>query len=420
MAIHIICGKPGGGKSLFGMHLLVKELVETNRNIVTNLAVKLPELNEYVQKQHPQEDYKIPQRLRILTDDETKKFWNHRSAEANDGSNGVAYFLDEAHEHFNAREWASLHRDALHYLSQHRKLGDVVFPITQAPGNLDKQFRSVAQDYIHVRNEYTAKYLIFRGMGRFVVKMFYGDPTMGSRLDYFDRSVFKLDAKGLANCYDTAKGVGVLGSKADKGARAKGLPIWTVFPMAAAAGLLCLLIPWFFAKGVTRFMGGAVKQKIAAINPANTLGPALPAHFTFGQGGPPPSSTSAPSAPGSPAAAASDTPPPVVVTGLLIGGNQVLAMLSDGRYLHEDQIGKITKWDVFTLDGHRYEISHDVGKGTPPPPKPPEPPPPAPVNTTAVSNDPVVSTLGNLAPPENSPPKLGLQPKRTQPTKTPP
>jgi hypothetical protein len=105
MAIHIICGKPGGGKSLFGMHLLVKELVETNRNIITNLAVKLPELNEYVQKLHPSDDYKIPQRLRILTDDETKKFWDYRNADNNDGSNGVAYFLDEAHEHFNAREW---------------------------------------------------------------------------------------------------------------------------------------------------------------------------------------------------------------------------------------------------------------------------------------------------------------------------
>ena len=72
MAIHIINGKPGGGKSLFGMHLLVKELVETNRNIITNLAVRLPELNEYVQKTHPKEDFHVPQRLRILTDEETK------------------------------------------------------------------------------------------------------------------------------------------------------------------------------------------------------------------------------------------------------------------------------------------------------------------------------------------------------------
>jgi hypothetical protein len=298
-----------------------------------------------------------------------------------------------------------LHRDALHYLSQHRKLGDVVFPITQAPGNLDKQFRSVAQDYIHVRNEYTAKYLIFRGMGRFVVKMFYGDPSQGGRLDYFDRSIFKLDGKGLANCYDTAKGVGVLGSKADKGARAKGLPIWTVFPMAAVAGLMCLFLPWLLAKGVTHYMGGSVKEKIDAVTSAVPS----PLHGGMAARGQP--------GYGSTVAAAPDTPPPVVATGIIIGNKQVLVTLSDGRFLHEDQIARITKWEVVALDGQHYEISHDVGKGTPPPPKPPEPelPPPVAGNTMG-SAAPVTVSPGNIAPPDNSP-KPGLAPVLVPPLK---
>jgi hypothetical protein len=136
MAIHIVCGKPGGGKSLFAMHLLVKELRESDRNIVTNLAVRVPELNAYMQRFWPDEDFRVLQRLRILSEQESKDFWNHRrvidnemadeqagkapvtdkaALDKDDAGKGVAYFLDEAHEHFNAREWANLHRSALHY-----------------------------------------------------------------------------------------------------------------------------------------------------------------------------------------------------------------------------------------------------------------------------------------------------------------
>jgi hypothetical protein len=37
-------------------------------------------------------------------------------------------------------------------LSQHHTLGDDVICITQSIGNVDKQFRSVAQDFMYVRN----------------------------------------------------------------------------------------------------------------------------------------------------------------------------------------------------------------------------------------------------------------------------
>lgn len=297
MSIHVIQGKPGGGKSLYATRRVIQELVEGHRNIVTNLPIRLGNLNAYLQKQYPNEDFRAPQRVRILDDLEIRYFWKFRgpSDEAppelraleqvqdddakkpllraldawaktpshGDGGKGVAFFLDEAHIPFNARAWASVATAALFYLSQHRKLGDVVWPITQSPGNLDKQFRSVAEDFTQVRNEYTAKFGPFRGRGRFVRRTYLAEPTAGS--EPFETAVFTLD--GVKDCYDTAKGIGVHGNKADIGRRAKGIPTWTLLPMAIGLGLLCIVIPWLLAKGTSKFMvGDTAKQQAALVS----------------------------------------------------------------------------------------------------------------------------------------------------------
>lgn len=254
MPIHVILGKPGSGKSLYATQRLILELVEGQRNVVTNLPLRVGRLNEYLQEKYPLADTRIVDRLRILTDDEMREFWKFRGPADDKGERGVAYFLDEAHIAFNAREWATLGRGALHYLSQHRKLGDIVWPITQAPGNLDKQFRSVAEDFTVLRNEYTAKYGPFRGRGRFVRKTYLSEPTPKS--EPFETATFSLDVAGVASCYDTAKGIGVHGSKADMGRRAKGIPILWVIPAGIALASLCGIIPWLLGKGAQSWLAG--------------------------------------------------------------------------------------------------------------------------------------------------------------------
>lgn len=329
MSIHIILGKPGSGKSLYATSRLIDELANGKRNVVTNLPIRPDRLNQYLQDKYPDRDCRMIQRLRMLTDDEMRQFWLYRGPDAEagtsypsdlpefsawttpfDGSDsqdyvtayrrhvereqeayedakaelakrreqfikylgdlsgglGVAYFLDEAHIAFNARDWASLGRGAIHYLSQHRKLNDIVWPITQSPGNLDKQFRSVAEDFTVLRNEYMAKYGPFRGRGRFVRRIYLSEPT--GNAEPFDKGTFTLDKEGIASCYDTAKGIGVHGTTADIGKRAKGISIWWAFAGAFGIAALVGLVPFLLGKAAQSVMQAKVEDAGLAVGDA--------------------------------------------------------------------------------------------------------------------------------------------------------
>jgi hypothetical protein len=331
MAIHVILGKPGSGKSLYATSRVLDELVNGSRNIVTNLPLHPGRLNEYIQQKHPNIDARLIQRLRILSDDEIKHFWDFRGPDDDKGVNGVAYFLDEAHIAFNAREWASLGKQALHYLSQHRKLGDVVWPITQAAPNLDKQFRSVAEDFTVLRNEYNAKYGIFKGRGRFVRRSYNSEPTANG--EPFETATFTLDKTGIATCYDTAKGIGVHGSKADIGSRAKGINILWVIPGALVLAACCFLLPWALGKGAQRVIAGnheakatpgaAVVDGVASAAPV--FGPARRKSVEdFDE-------------PEAIARLVEDHSPerPLWVTGYVLKNSKINVQLSDGRFLTE-------------------------------------------------------------------------------------
>jgi hypothetical protein len=265
MAIHFISGKPGGGKSMLGVKRMMNELRHGVRNISVNLPLNLGRLNEYVQEAFPSEDLQVLQRVRVLTEDEAKQFWKYRGPDDDKGGKGVLFILDELHLFFNARDWMQTGRDCLHYLSQHRKMGDTVLGITQAIQNVDKQFRSVAQDFTVVRNEYTAKYWIFRGRGRFVWKSYLSEPSGSGNQVPFEQGTFTLDVTGVASCYDTAQGVGVQGTVADKGARAKGIPVMWVFPMMIGVASLCGIVPWALGKGAQKYVGGSVQPKVQKV-----------------------------------------------------------------------------------------------------------------------------------------------------------
>jgi len=357
MSIHIILGKPGSGKSFYATRRLIDELSDTNRNIVTNLPLRLDALNEYLQQRWPERDLRALQRIRLLADEEMRFFWKFRApadcappvlaqwneeqneqrkgalfreldawaktATTSDNGAGVAYFLDEAHIPFNARAWASVASAALFYLSQHRKLGDIVWPITQAPSNLDKQFRSVAEDFTRVRNEYTAKFGVFKGRGRFVRKTFLSEPT-AANVEPFETATFSLD--GMEKCYDTARGIGVHGSKADIGRRAKGINILWVMPAALVLALACVAVPWALGKAGGSYIAGkgSAKGDAAAVDVAKAapvVASAVPVAVAA-----------------SPVGFGRESPsvPSVTVRGYVMRGARVNVILSDGRILTEN------------------------------------------------------------------------------------
>ncbi|WP_174834715.1 zonular occludens toxin domain-containing protein [Staphylococcus aureus] len=294
MSIHFISGKPGGGKTLYAVKLIVDELAYGRRPVYTNVSLKLGELNEYMQKEHPKlyealhEKYLLDDditgwrgsvlgRVRLLNEEETAIFYSIRPGnpiiEHGDSvwrngkkpqyghikDSGVFYVIDEVHNYFNARAWAETGRDVLFYLSQHRKLGDTVICVTQAVANVDKQFRSVTQDFTVVRNLKKETFGVFAMPGVFMRKTYGSVPNELSTP--MESGTFKLDVKGLASVYDTAAGVGIHGRGADSGEKRRGIH-WAYAAAAVVLVVVCAFV--FLPKAVAGFF--STKRALAQID----------------------------------------------------------------------------------------------------------------------------------------------------------
>jgi len=273
MSLHFVSGKPGGGKSYYSLRLIVDELVRGKRNIVTNLSVKIPDLAEYLAKKYDGNTFGISERLRVLTENETAQFWLYpckhfsitktieivvrkdRISRPDFGERepygGTLFVIDEIHLYFNARNWQSTGEDCLFYLSQHRKLGDDIVAVTQHINNVDKQFRSIAQDFSYVRNMAKERMGLFRLPSK-MIRQTYSQPRTGSMGEKAQETVMMtLDITGLANCYDTAAGVGILSrSGSDTKERKRGLSFaWLLLGVLLAGGLIWF-IPHAIGKGI--------------------------------------------------------------------------------------------------------------------------------------------------------------------------
>lgn len=358
LAIHFISGKPRAGKSLYAVKLLVDELVFGSRVIITNLPLQLGRLNEYLQQKYPDRCIDVINRVILLTDDETQHFYTVRPNGVRiprmtdqdwkaglrpDYSGvtdrGVFYAIDEVHIFFNARAWAETGKDVLYYLSQHGKLGDTVLCVTQHVGNVDKQFRSVTQDYTYLRNLTKEKMGLFTMPAIFVRKT-YPQPATGTNAP-METGTFRLDVSGLASCYDTAQGVGIHGrSGADKAERKRGLH-WSVFVVGLPVLLVCiyLYVPKALAGLMTPVTGTTARLAETQANAlASSSGAAIGANLP----------TVAPTAflkpgkvmwdaeplPAAPGQLAATNNRPVTITGVMGFGASLVASLSDGRVLY--------------------------------------------------------------------------------------
>jgi len=369
MAIHAISGKPGGGKSMYSVKLILEELIHGSRWIVTNVPLLLPALNTYLQENYPKQSIDLFARIRVIDDDMAAKFWTWRPKD--DGTwarievltkkdweegkrpsyshiedRGVAYFIDEIHNFFNARAWMETGRDVLFYLSQHRKLGDTVVWITQAIANVDKQFRSVTQDYTYLRNLKKESMGIFRLPSIFVRKT-YGSPATDTSQP-METGTFKLDVAGLGALYDTAAGVGIHGRGADTSEKRGGLP-WWVFLVGVPLLLLALakFIPQLGAQFFTTQT--AVQHAIAKTESTNQIAPVYVKSLTNN-----PTEITYKTAM-APARTLQLLGPTVYFTGFsLVGGNPT-AYLSDGSIYRGIAIERVTPMGA-QIDGTWFPV----------------------------------------------------------------
>lgn len=277
-------GMPGDGKSYYIMTEIEAALVNTDRVIVTNVELNIENVAEYLHE-HYGKTFNLHSRYFYLDPMMSKKFWLHRGTHTLlekevEGEKqprcdfltldleapGVCYVIDELHEHFNARNWAKTGSDALTYASQHRKLGDAVFFISQRAKQVDSQLRSLSGCYVYMRNlsNRTLKLgpFVFK-FGKSLIAKCYPDEWNRGGLEppIMWSKTMKVDPKGHGNWYDTAAGVGVKGSKADTVVtNQKGISILWIVPLILLVGSLFLIIP--------RILGGAAKAALSSDEPS--------------------------------------------------------------------------------------------------------------------------------------------------------
>lgn len=347
MSIHFISGKPGGGKSFYGLKLIVEELADGHREIFTNVPINPGALAEYLAARYPERDLRVGERLRILSDDEVSEFWTYRPGAVriprltapqwaaggrpdysgvSSADRGVMYVIDEVHNYFGARQWAETGRDVLFYLSQHRKLSDTVICITQAVNNVDKQFRSVTQDFTYLRNLSKESYGKFRLPGVFVRKTFSSPPSDTSTP--MESGTFRLDITGLAACYDSAQGVGIHGRGADKSEKRRGLP-WFYFVggFVGIVVLAFLFLPRLIAAEFTSPMRHQLVQASKSSPAAAPVVGSVQGRVVHPVGVVPLSVQSVP-------AGSAPTGTNVWVTAYVVWPGAILIGLSDGRVYH--------------------------------------------------------------------------------------
>lgn len=277
--LHAVTGKPGAGKSYWATRLIVQMLVGSKHQVVTNVPLKLGELNAYMQEHYPRWADGVLDRVTLLAEEEVSRFWCHRGqgevrglrhtvdgkgqkkevqTEFAPDEQPVFYVLDEFHLWFNARAWASLGPSAIWYASQHRKLGDEVYWITQYPGNVDKQFRVLTQDWTYLRN--WSQEVWFGGIRppkRVHWRTFPEEVGEKAGSEPHLQGLMSIDVTGLARCYDTAAGSGIHATLADTGRKGKGVRWWIVVPLAAAVLLAAV---WFVPGWVSRGIRGATDK----------------------------------------------------------------------------------------------------------------------------------------------------------------
>lgn len=280
--IRLFIGTPGAGKSYAALKDVVEELVYGTRLVITNLPLLLGNLNAYLAKKHPEWKDDINQRVRLITEAETKEFYRFRGVVGDIGTvtkadslsgrhlpygdhrgNGVLYVIDEAHIPFDSREWAETGPELTYYNSQHRKLDDELIFITQFEKLIDVRVRGFVQDFCYFQNMGLEKFMtIFRKPAMFAMEVHRKPPTGNNAPPPNERRYYKMDFE-LAKCYDTSAGVGIKGRKLPERKVKKGLNLWWILLAGLIVAWLISRIPRLISAGAESILRPEVKEKKA-------------------------------------------------------------------------------------------------------------------------------------------------------------
>ena len=141
--IEIFEGRLGGGKSYSATVRMVDQ-VRRGGIICTNVELKWENIKKYVERKwklHLEDDQLIK-----ITDEQVLFF--HRYTPTGTPDLPVLVVLDEAHLHFNARDYSQTDKNAretLIFLTQSRKVHTDIIFISQSAYNMDKQFMRLVQ-----------------------------------------------------------------------------------------------------------------------------------------------------------------------------------------------------------------------------------------------------------------------------------
>lgn len=302
--ITFVTGKPGDGKTMYGMKLIVDAILNTDKVIATNIAVKLPELRAYciLKGWKPKPGNDIQERVMILQHEDVFEFYRHRSngyklppspdwvqARFNEERGDekkkdklsryqllriltghmqelkkhkkalrpIEYHIDEAHDYFSAREWTDTGRGILWYASKHRHLHDEIILYTQVMANVEAQLRGLASFTVRARNQLRMRWGPFRKAPIFRLYHYYGGPEDTDKCVPFDKGVMQLDREGLCKTYNSAGALAVH-SKPEEIKNKAPLPYWAMPAMGAAI----LLFFVCFIAGAPMLMGKYAGSKI--------------------------------------------------------------------------------------------------------------------------------------------------------------
>ncbi len=312
--IQFVTGKPGDGKSMYGMHLIVQTLLNTDKVVATNIPVKLPELRSLLilKGWKPKKWNDIQERVIVLENEDVFEFYRIRSGgyvmppspdwirarnpEDEDGNKikkmarydflrhmtaqfkelkknaralrPIEYHIDEAHDFFSAREWTESGRDLLWYASKHRHLHDEIYLYTQVMKNVESQLRSLANFTHRARNQLRLSWGLFRKAPIFRVYHYHGGPEDVDKVTPFDQSKMTLDLDGLCKTYNTTGAVGVH-VKPEEVKNKAPLPYWAL-PVALCLAVLCVVaalvcVPLYGGRLAGKFMTSKIGETGASV-----------------------------------------------------------------------------------------------------------------------------------------------------------
>lgn len=313
--IYFLTGKPGGGKSYYSLTLIIEEIVKGHRVVVTNLALKLPQLQVLLLDRYDADikkriaegktdedraairdrimntDFNVRARVRMLGKDQVGTFFLHRregiditpvtQAEEkqgkfpdfadyiDDADTGVMYVIDETHEYFNARCWQSNSLSIFNYLAKHRHYNDEIIFISQNPEQVDKQLKLQVENWLYLVN--TGNDLWGRGFrGRkdhSKVHWYKEEPPkrMGHiakltavKIEDVAIEVTKGDSIRIGDCYRTLgcarEGVGGRVTE-DKGKVRGRSPLWIALPVVVVVAAVWA-VPYGIEFLTSRALGG--------------------------------------------------------------------------------------------------------------------------------------------------------------------